>query len=136
LRDEGTSFKARAVQFTFGNDRGDLVIRDGDIPDMDNACSPTNLPSPFSLEMCDSVDGIPISSIGKKQDQLLEGIEITRQNKHPEIKFDQGTNILLTPKFIINQRVEFNEENGEKELWENGEYVFLALDWAYAFIKF
>ena len=34
------AYKNRCVQFTFTNDRGDMVIRDGDIPKIKSACDP------------------------------------------------------------------------------------------------
>ncbi|GIJ95431.1 hypothetical protein CAPN002_26490 [Capnocytophaga stomatis] len=43
------AYKSRCVQFTFSNDRGDMVIRDGDIPEIKSACDPDRNTDVFHL---------------------------------------------------------------------------------------
>lgn len=43
------AYKERCVQFTFSNDRGDMVIRDGDIPEIKSACDPDRNTDVFHL---------------------------------------------------------------------------------------
>ena len=47
LEDQIETYRNRCVQFTFTNDRGDMVIRDGDIPKIKSAATPKPIPMPF-----------------------------------------------------------------------------------------
>ena len=49
LGDKFEAYKNRCVQFTFTNDRGDMVIRDGDIPEIKSACDPETNTDTFHL---------------------------------------------------------------------------------------
>ncbi|MFT7898843.1 PAAR domain-containing protein [Tenacibaculum ascidiaceicola] len=53
------AYKSRAVQFTFPNDRGDLVTIDGDIPEIKSACHPKRDKTLFSAEYFHKQDSIP-----------------------------------------------------------------------------
>ena len=49
LEDQIETYRNRCVQFTFTNDRGDMVIRDGDIPKIKSACDPETNTDTFHL---------------------------------------------------------------------------------------
>ena len=49
LEDQIETYRNRCVQFTFSNDRGDMVIRDGDIPKIKSACDPETNTDTFHL---------------------------------------------------------------------------------------
>lgn len=112
------AYTERCVQFTFANDRGDLVTRDGDIPDIQSACNPKLDEALFCTEYMtpDNLEGS-----GKKIISTAQG----------------GYLVLST--HIANRRFEFDhlkKNNNEKfkiegEEWGNFESV--ALHWANAF---
>lgn len=112
----------RAVQFTFSNDRGDLVIRDGDIPETDSACNP-------------------------KRDSTLYSVEYFKTKAPEKYKTEQGKDIisiknggeLIVPSYAAIPRIHAIEdpsvEGGiRKEFWED--YKSVATDWGEAISKF
>lgn len=112
----------RAVQFTFSNDRGDLVIRDGDIPEIDSACNP-------------------------KKDSTLYSVEFFKDKAPEKYKSEQGKDIvpikeggeLVVPSHAAVPRIHAIEdpsvEGGvRKEFWED--YKSVATDWGCAISKF
>ncbi len=114
-------YTERCVQFTFANDRGDLVTRDGDIPDIQSACNPAIDESLFCAEYM-TPDNLERS--GKKIISTAQG----------------GYLVLST--HIANRRFEFDhlkknaKERLKKEGEEWGDFESVALYWADAFEEY
>ncbi|SDE50190.1 protein of unknown function [Pricia antarctica] len=116
------ALKERSVQFTFANDRGDLVIRDGDIPEIDSACNPKRDTSTFSLELYSHNVDIPEYYTGE------QGKEV--------ISLENGQLVIPPYAAIPRIEVEINEKTGEEELKEWGDYRSIAMDWGNAFATY
>lgn len=116
------ALKERAIQFTFCNDRGDLVIRDGDIPEIDSACNPKRDTSLYSIELYSKEVAIP------EYYTTSQGKEI--------IAMEHGNLILPSYCAIPRIEVEKNKETGEEELKEWKDYRSIALDWGRAFSNY
>lgn len=125
--------KGRSIQFTFTNDRADVVFRDGDIPEIDCAANP-NINSHF---MC--------TQFFKTGDAVepgyneYESITITPQ----ESGGYGGT--LTIPGYHINQRLKYKDitDLKKKESWKDNlipaewtQYRTLAIEWACAYDLF
>lgn len=108
----------RSVQFTFSNDRGDMVIRDGDIPIIDSACSAKPDTSLYSIEYFE----------GKVSENV--------KNSNKEIIALENGGHVVVPAFAAIKRVHIKEENGKKvkEYWKD--YRSIAIDWGNAKTKF
>lgn len=121
ILNDWTSYTERCVQFTFANDRGDLVTRDGDIPDIQSACNPAIDESLFCAEYM-APDNLERS--GKKIISTAQG----------------GYLVLST--HIANRRFEFDhlkkdaDERLKKEGKEWGDFESVALHWADAFEEY
>ena len=117
-------FAGRAVQFTFGNDRADLVTRDGDIPDISSACNPTGDSGLFCAEYV-IPDDAPMS--------YTEGAP----SQQPLFTDSEGTLELST--YIANRRFEFGgwdlfKSDEEKKFGDEwGDFEKVALAWGEAF---
>jgi len=117
-------FKSRAVQFTFANDRGDAVTRDGDIPDINNACNPN---SDFSLFCSDYTN----------PSKYLKPKSLNISNKRTFPTPNKGK--IYLSKYIANRRFDFGDINKkstskEKEKGlEWGSYLGVTLVWANSF---
>lgn len=115
------AYTERCVQFTFANDRGDLVTRDGDIPDIQSACNPKVDESLFCAEYMTPDN---LESSDKKIISTAQG----------------GYLVLST--HIANRRFEFNhlkkdaDEKLKKEGEEWGNFESVALYWADAFEEY
>ncbi|MDT7830124.1 hypothetical protein RQM65_15760 [Pricia sp. S334] len=115
------AYTERCVQFTFANDRGDLVTRDGDIPDVQSACNPAIDESLFCAEYTAPDD---FERSGKKIVSTLQG----------------GYLVLST--HLANRRFEFDhlkkdaDEKLKKEGEEWGDFESVALYWADAFEEY
>lgn len=107
-----------AVQFTFSNDRGDMVIRDGDIPNIDSACSAKPDTSLYSVEYFEGKVSENVNSSNK---------EI--------IVLENGGHVVV-PAFAAIKRVHIEEKDGKriKEYWKD--YRSIAKDWGNAKTKF
>jgi len=110
------ALKKRAVQFTFANDRGDMVIRDGDIPHIDAACNPKRDSTLYSVEFFS----------GKVPEYYT-----TIQNKEI-IPIASGGHLVIPPYSVI-KRIDINED-GVKSFWKN--YKSIATDWANAMSRY
>ena len=116
------ALKERAVQFTFTNDRGDLVIRDGDLPEIDSACNPKRDTSPFSIELYSHDVEIPEYYTGK------QGKEV--------VALESG-NLIIPPYTAIPRiEVEKDKETGKEKLVEWRDYRSVATDWGNAFATY
>ncbi|WP_289064284.1 hypothetical protein [uncultured Zobellia sp.] len=123
------SFKNRAVQFTFTNDRGDLVPRDGDIPQIKSACDPQSVTSLLSVEFYSKRSSI-------KDASRKTIIDLSQE-------FDAKGFIVLPP-YIANRRFDFEFLKKEKkptaeqlefgEEW--GKYKTVAVRWGIAFYQY
>jgi len=125
--------KERAIQFTFANDRPDFTSKDGDIPEIDNACNAKGSFSLYSIEFFEKESDMPAGYLEKYQKRRLP--------------IDKP-GVVLIPKYIANQRVVLKKEKKEEELtevlsapenddfniWDT--YVNLAKDWGNAFSAF
>ncbi|MBI9058547.1 MAG: PAAR domain-containing protein [Labilibaculum sp.] len=111
--------KERSVQFTFANDRGDLVIRDGDIPEIDSACNPDRDNSLYSVEFLRN---------GEVDDNKSNSVKKTVPIK------DEGN--LLIPAYSAVPRLFVEEKDGVviKEYWDD--YNSVATDFGNAAAKF
>ncbi|USD26877.1 DUF4280 domain-containing protein [Flagellimonas marinaquae] len=87
------AYKTRAVQFTFTNDHGDLVLIDGDIPEIPSACDPKRDSTLFSVEYYGNLP----TAIHKQNKEI---INLTEHGA-------KGGFIVL-PKYIANNRFDFD----------------------------
>ncbi|WP_067145232.1 hypothetical protein [Pseudotamlana agarivorans] len=132
------AFKSRAVQFTFPNDRGDLVTIDGDIPEIKSACHPKTDKTLFSAEYFHHKKSIPSYYLDSQDKEVidlwLEGA-------------DGG--FLVIPPYVANRRFNFEDVHEESNLFhtkssdeelihgkEWGAYKKVALRWAIAMNAF
>ncbi|WP_051285049.1 DUF4280 domain-containing protein [Aequorivita capsosiphonis] len=122
---EITDFQAlaeRAVQFTFTNDRGDLVSVDGDIPYISSACNPIPDNTLYSVEFF--AKAIP------EDYPTVQGKEI--------INLEAGGSLVIPPYAAI-PRLEAVEDPTEDDgvridPWED--YRSVATDWGNAYSNF
>lgn len=117
-------FKERGLQFTFSNDRGDLVCRDGDIPEVKCACNPEIDSTLYSAEYFAECSAVPAYY------QSLQYKEI--------IDLEEG-GCLVIPAYAVIQRIHVKEDPGQpngkrKEFWED--YRSVARDWGNALARF
>ncbi|MEM0941799.1 MAG: hypothetical protein AAGI25_18730 [Bacteroidota bacterium] len=123
-----SAYKSRALQFTFTNDRADLVLIDGDIPQIPSACNPKRDNTLLSVEY---YDNLPILNDASK--------EIIDLKNHQS----EGGFIVL-PKYIANKRFDFkalddmdNPTREQQKLgvqW--GDYKIVAVRWGTAMYRY
>jgi hypothetical protein len=109
-------YKNRCVQFTFTNDRGDMVIRDGDIPGIKSACDPET-----------NTDAFHCHFVGKD-------LKAKSDNDNPKmccrIEFPDGNYVKYADYFVnrrfnmkeVNQKYNYEKNIKEFELEEWGDY--------------
>ncbi len=128
------AFKKRAVQFTFANDRGDLVLRDGDIPGIDSACNPNGDTTLYSAEFFSSRKKIPAEY------ETVQGKEIVDLSL--EEKGVKG--FIVIPPYIANRRFDYealeklnNPTKDQKEHGvEWGDYRSVCIRWGIAMARY
>lgn len=127
------TLKERAIQFTFANDRPDFTAKDGDIPEIDNACNAKGSFSLYSIEFFEKESDMPAGYLEKYQKRRL---------------LIDNPGVVLIPKYVANQRVVLKKkkkkeklkevqaapENDDFNLWDT--YVNVAKDWGNAFSIF
>ena len=129
-----SEFKDRCVQFTFTNDRGDLVLRDGDIPGIDSACNPKRDTTLYSVEFFSKRNQIP-SEYETDQDKLV--VDLSNEETGVE-------GFVVIPPYIANRRFDFDAlekmDNPSKEEKENGvewgNYRNVCIQWGIAMAKY
>ena len=117
----------RSVQFTFGNDRADIVCRDGDLPEIDSACNPKQDCTLYSVEFF---------SKGLSQDNINKYIN---EQQKEIFQMESGSQVVIPP-FTATPRISWEE----KKWWEKKEgeieykkvfykdYRSIAIDWGEA----
>ncbi|KKN04822.1 hypothetical protein LCGC14_1093600, partial [marine sediment metagenome] len=128
------AFKDRCVQFTFANDRGDLVLRDGDIPGIDSACDPKGDTTLYSVEFFSKRIQIP-SKYETDQDKLV--VDLSNEESGIE-------GFIVIPPYIANRRFDFDalekKDNPSREEKENGvewgDYKSVCIQWGIAMAKY
>lgn len=125
------AYKSRCVQFTFSNDRGDMVIRDGDIPEIKSACDPQNNTDAFHLHYA----GRKVSAKSDKG---------TSRMKHKKLSYGGG--FMKWYDYMANRRFDptklYKEEDIKKmnpykrDKNEWGTYMSVANDCMQAFDMF
>ena len=115
------TLKDRSVQFTFSNDRGDLVIRDGDIPKIDSACNPKRDKTLYSVEFF--TNGAP---------------DYYSKDQGKEIVTLEGGGSLVIPPYAAVPRIEVekDKETGKEKLVPWKDYRSIAIDWGNAINKY
>ncbi|MGG6231213.1 PAAR domain-containing protein [Tenacibaculum sp. SDUM215027] len=91
------AYKSRAVQFTFPNDRGDLVTIDGDIPEVKSACHPKKDKTLFSAEYFHKQDTIP------PHYQTLQGKKIIDLSL-----YGAKSGYVVVPPYVAEERYDYN----------------------------
>ena len=116
LEDQIETYRNRCVQFTFTNDRGDMVIRDGDIPKIKSACDPET-----------NTDAFHCHFVGKD-------LKAKSDNDNPKmccrIEFPDGNYVKYADYFVnrrfnmkeVNQKYNYEKNIKEFELEEWGDY--------------
>ena len=116
LEDQIETYRNRCVQFTFTNDRGDMVIRDGDIPKIKSACDPET-----------NTDAFHCHFVGKD-------LKAKSDNDNPKmccrIEFPDGNYVKYSDYFVnrrfnmkeVNQKYNYEKNIKEFELEEWGDY--------------
>ncbi len=129
--DFGSAFRSRAVQFTFSNDRGDLVTIDGDIPKIKSACNPKKDKSLFSAEYFSKKESIP------SYYQTTQNKEIVDLSNH-----GAKSGFIAIPPYHLNRRFDFNDVDEKSSLEEVqygkewGDYKKVAVAWGVAMNAF
>lgn len=95
------AYKSRCVQFTFSNDRGDMVIRDGDIPEIKSACDPQTNTDAFHLHYV----GCRVSAKSDKG---------TSKMKHKQLSYDGG--FMKWYDYMANRRFDPKELYKEEDI--------------------
>ncbi|WP_373516789.1 DUF4280 domain-containing protein [Pricia sp.] len=114
------ALKERSVQFTFANDHGDIVCRDGDIPEIDSACNPKTDTTLFSAEF-----------FRKK----VPASYASDQNKKVIALKDGG--FVVIPPYSAVPRLEAQEINGKVVIHDDWtDYRGIAIDWGNAMFRF
>src|SRR5690625_452432 len=117
------AFAGRAVQFTFANDRADLVTRDGDIPNVTSACNPDGDTRLFCAEYLQS----------SLRSRSYEDGDGRKQMAIPT------AGQLVLSEYMANRRFEYGNlgwfpSEEEKQFGEEwGDFEKVALAWAEAF---
>lgn len=113
---------ARAVQFTFTNDRGDLVSVDGDIPYIDSACNPIPDNTLYSVEFF--ANAVP------EDYPTVQGKEI--------INLEAGGSLIIPPYAAIPrlEAIEDPKNKGEVLIIPWADYRSVATDWGNAYSSF
>ncbi|CAM3510864.1 DUF4280 domain-containing protein [Zobellia roscoffensis] len=116
------ALKDRSVQFTFANDRADIVCRDGDIPKIDCACNPKIDSSLFSVEFF----GNGLSDKNMNEYLNNQGKEILSMPSGGEV-------VIPSHAAVPRLKAEENENDPSIiEIKEWADYRSLALDWGEA----
>ncbi|SHF71662.1 hypothetical protein SAMN05443144_11262 [Fodinibius roseus] len=118
------AFKKRALQFTFSNDRGDLVCRDGDMPKMRCACNPRVDATLYSAEYFPDHSDVPAPYLSLQEKELID--------------LEEG-GCLVVPAYAVIQRIHVTEDPDQpdgkkKEFWED--YRSVARDWGNALARY
>lgn len=118
------AFKKRCLQFTFSNDRGDLVCRDGDIPKMSCACNPHVDSTLYSAEYFPDRSDVPAHYLSLQHKELIDL---------------EGGGCLVVPAYAVIQRIHIKEDPDQpdgkkKEFWED--YRSVARDWGNALARY
>ncbi|SHG57320.1 hypothetical protein SAMN05443144_13516 [Fodinibius roseus] len=117
------AFAGRAIQFTFANDRADMVTRDGDIPGVTSACNPEGDDRLFCAEYM-SPRRRPMSYRGP-------------EGRKPIATDTSGT--LILSEYMANRRFEYGDlgwfpsEEEQKHGQEWGDFERVAIAWGNAF---
>ncbi|HET8735296.1 MAG TPA: DUF4280 domain-containing protein [Pricia sp.] len=128
------AFKERAVQFTFANDRGDLVLRDGDIPEIDSACHPERDTTLYSVEFFSSRKKIPTEY------ETVQGKKVIDLSME-----EQGIEgFIVIPPYIANRRFDYDAledlNDPTKEQKEHGvewgDYKSVCIRWGIAMARY
>lgn len=122
------SYKSRCVQFTFSNDRGDMVIRDGDIPEIKSACDPNLNTDTFHLHYV----GRTVSAKSDKGNAKM---------KHKQLGHDKGfmkwydymANRRFDPDKLYKEEEIKNRQRDIQDKNEWGTYMSVAKDCMMAF---
>mgnify|MGYP003637595328 CR=1 FL=1 len=133
ILNDWNAFKGRSVQFTFTNDRGDLVLRDGDIPEIDSACNPKRDSTLFSAEYFSTMNKVP------------ENYKSEQDKKIIDLKSEGGDGgVIVLPPFIANRRFDFDALDDVDDPTEGqvesgiewGDYKKVAVRWGKAMYNY
>src|SRR5690606_3169785 len=100
-------FKSRAVQFTFTNDRADLVSIDGDIPEINSACNPKIDQTLFSAEYLHKASSIPSYYTNSQNKKIID---------LKTMGAESGFLVILS--YVANRRFDFSDVDDDSSLRE------------------
>ncbi len=136
--DFGSAFISRAIQFTFSNDRGDLVTIDGDIPKIKSACNPKHDSTLFSAEYFHKKEQIPAYY---KTSQNKELVDLNL--------YGAKSGFIVIPPYHLNRRFDFGNVHEKETLFHDkstpeeiqfgkewGDYKKVAITWGIAMNEF
>lgn len=124
-------FKSRAVQFTFTNDRADLVSIDGDIPEINSACNPKIDKTLFSAEYLHRASSIPSYYTNSQNKKIIDLKTMGAES-----------GFLVIPPYVANRRFDFSDVDDDSSFQEKeegkewGTYKDVAVLWAVAMNAF
>lgn len=125
------AYKERCVQFTFSNDRGDMVIRDGDIPEIKSACDPDRNTDVFHLHYL----GRTVSAKSDKGNPKMKHYQFPHGKAF--IKwYDYMANRRFDPKKLYKEEEVKKIAPHLKDKSEWGTYMKIAKDCMQAFDVF
>ncbi|GIJ95654.1 hypothetical protein CAPN001_02230 [Capnocytophaga stomatis] len=125
------AYKERCVQFTFSNDRGDMVIRDGDIPEIKSACDPDRNTDAFHLHYL----GRTVSAKSDKGNPKMKHYQFPHGKAF--IKwYDYMANRRFDPKKLYKEEEVKKIAPHLKDKSEWGTYMKIAKDCMQAFDVF
>ncbi|MGJ7033206.1 hypothetical protein [Niabella hirudinis] len=117
------AYKSRSVQFDFTNDRGDPVIRCGDIPGISSACDPRGDCTLLSFE---------VYPLGTDLEKTVASKADKKQFLVYDVDGQTHLGYLFLPPFIANRRIEFDD--WEEQVWTD--YEVLVMDYARSFLRY
>ena len=124
LGDKFEAYKNRCVQFTFTNDRGDMVIRDGDIPEIKSACDPETNTDTFHLHYV----GKDLKAKSDNNNPKMNCKELLQEESYVKYYNYFVNRRFYTEKKKRKERINKNEIEFKIEEWVDSSYLNLLKD--------
>ena len=124
LEDQIETYRNRCVQFTFTNDRGDMVIRDGDIPKIKSACDPETNTDAFHCHFV----GKDLKAKSDNDNPKMNCKELLQEESYVKYYNYFVNRRFFTEKKKRKERINKNEIEFKIEEWVDSSYLNLLKD--------